>query len=96
MVIVSIEQHKIIIGKRKFVISIKEGIDMFRCTVLLFWLLPLLFSCSTMEPSYSKIIMKHPQTLDFQYCEKGSNGYKSQEECVNAYQLKGYEIWGKR
>ncbi len=83
-----------VLWEKAYYHQLKEVVDMLKRTVLLLCFLPLCISCSEMSAGYSKTILKHPQTLDFQFCEKTSG--KNKEECVKEYQSKGYEIWSER
>lgn len=60
----------------------------------------LLTSCGAMQGNYSKVILKHPETLDFHECEVDSvmtkNAYSRSDECIEEYKSMGYEVWGER
>lgn len=70
-----------------------------RC-VLLFGLSCLLMSCGLMQGKYTKVILKHPETLEFKECEVDSlmtsSAYESSDECIKNYKALGYEVWGER
>jgi len=63
-------------------------------------LIPALLLCSCLaEKSEPKVvILKHPDTLDFQRCvvaDWGSKqGYRDNEECIRQYRQRGYIVWG--
>lgn len=63
-------------------------------------LIVLLCSCQAMSRKYTKVILKHPETLDFQECAVGmwatDQSYREQDACVAKLQSQGYEIWGER
>lgn len=68
--------------------------------IFLFGLSCLLAGCGTMQGKYTKVILKHPETLEFQECEVGhlmtSEAYKTSDECIEKYKAQGYEVWGER
>ncbi len=60
----------------------------------------LLTSCGAMQGKYSKVILKHPETLDFQECQVDGvmtkEAYSKSDECIEKYKNLGYEVWGER
>lgn len=60
----------------------------------------LLCSCEAMSRKYTKVILKHPETLEFKECQVGiwatDQTYRDHDECVKKYEAQGYEVWGER
>ncbi|PID77432.1 MAG: hypothetical protein CSB24_01500 [Deltaproteobacteria bacterium] len=56
----------------------------------------LLGSCQ--NNGYRKVILKHPETLDFKECEASTwtKDHKESDECIRKYKEQGYQIWGER
>lgn len=56
--------------------------------------------CSMMSGKPSKVILRHPETLDFVNCQvdkwETSEDYIKNEECVEDYKKKGYAVWAER
>ncbi len=57
-------------------------------------------SCSLFIDEPTRIVLKHPETLDFVNCNVDQwdlpHSYKNNEECVEDYKKKGYFVWDKR
>ncbi len=68
---------------------------MVKRNVLLLILLALLCSCGGTR---TRVILKHPETLDFKECDTGlwSVSSRERDECVKQYEAQGYEVWGER
>lgn len=79
---------------------ISLGVDMLKKTVIFSAIIFLLSSCGAMQGKYSKVIFKHPETLDFKECEVDGvmtkNAYSKSDECIEKYKNMGYEVWGER
>ncbi|SHO49064.1 hypothetical protein [Desulfopila aestuarii] len=61
----------------------------------------LLSSCLADKKGPKVVILKHPDTLDFQNCEvKGEwpddEAFAANEKCVQALEKQGYTVWGSR
>ncbi len=73
---------------------------MLKRVVLLLVIAALFCSCEAMSRKYTKVILKHPETLDFKECEVGiwatDQTYREHDECVKKYEEQGYEVWGER
>lgn len=73
---------------------------MIRKFLLLLTLAGLLSSCLASKDSIDLVILKHPETMDFQNCRVADWGsekaLRDNEECVKGYQQQGYIIWGQR
>ena len=58
----------------------------------------LLTACIASTQGPKVVLLKHPETLDFQECsvdDWGSReGFASKEHCVKQWQDQGYIIWG--
>lgn len=63
--------------------------------VMLFFL-----GCSGKSTTPKKVIMQHPQTMEFQKCNVGQWGSESpfatNEECIEEYKKQGYIVWGEQ
>lgn len=63
-------------------------------------LLLLLASCLADKDKPTMVILKHPETMDFQDCKVEGWGsekaFMENEECVRRYQQQGYVVWGSR
>ncbi len=69
--------------------------------LLFIFLLPLVTHCAAPRMDQpQRIILKHPETYDFQSCEaikwKPEEAQNELDECVEKYKQLGYEIWGQR
>jgi len=61
----------------------------------------LLSSCLSDTKGPKVVILKHPETLDFQNCEVSGEwpdeaDYAANEKCVQALKQQGYIVWGSR
>lgn len=67
---------------------------------LLLCAVPLLLLTSCAKDRPMLVIMKHPDTMDFQNCKVADWGseeaFMQNEACVKGYQQQGYTIWGSR
>ncbi len=56
--------------------------------------------CSMFIDKPKRVVLKHPQTLDFVNCNvdkwETTGSYRSNEECIRSYREKGYFIWDTR
>lgn len=69
-------------------------------------ILPLVFcalilsSCIANKDQPKTVMLKHPETLDFQKCsveDWGSNeGYAYKDRCVEEWKEQGYIVWGSQ
>ncbi len=76
---------------------------MIKRLLLLLFILPVLTQCADHVNGPKRIILKHPETYDFQKCgEAGVDKWKREEakkdldECVEKYKKLGYQVWGQR
>lgn len=74
---------------------------MFKKLMLLTVTLLLLSSCLADKKGPRVVILKHPETLDFQNCKvegewPDEEAFAANEKCVEALQQQGYTIWGSR
>lgn len=60
----------------------------------------ILTACGQLQGKSSKVILKHPETLDFQTCEVNAlmtkKSYDEKDACIEEYKEQGYVIWGER
>ena len=68
---------------------------LFFCCLLL-----MLSACASFQGKAKTVILKHPDTLDFQSCQVEFWGldshYAANDACVQKYLQEGYQIWGQR
>ncbi|MFV0436552.1 MAG: hypothetical protein ACK5PS_04060 [Desulfopila sp.] len=59
----------------------------------------LLSSCAAEKTASRTVMLKNPQTLDFQSCQVEDWGseeaYAAKQRCVEQWQQQGYVIWGE-
>lgn len=64
--------------------------------VVAFWVL----GCSGKSATPKKVIMQHPQTMEFKKCNVGQWGsespFETNEECIEEYKKQGYIVWGEQ
>lgn len=57
------------------------------------------FGCAAASGKPTKVVLKHPETLDFVTCTVGrlqsNSAYRENDECIRKYQQQGYVIWGE-
>lgn len=60
----------------------------------------LLASCAAQTKQPQRVILKHPETHDFQTCKGGKwqneESFKAVENCIKEYKALGYRVWGQR
>lgn len=58
-----------------------------------------ILGCAGKSSTPKKIILQHPETMEFMKCNVGQWGSESafatNEECVEEYKKQGYVIWGE-
>lgn len=56
--------------------------------------------CSALVNEPTRVMLKHPDTLDYVTCKVDDwatpESYAKNDKCVEGYQKKGYVIWGER
>ncbi len=60
----------------------------------------LLTGCAALDKeNHSRIILKHPETMDVKTCEvaiwQTKEAYSNVDKCVKKYEELGYEKWGQ-
>lgn len=69
-------------------------------SALLTLLLFLGSGCSLFIDKPTRVLLKHPETLEFVNCNvdqwETSASYKSNEECIKDYEAQGYVVWDSR
>lgn len=55
--------------------------------------------CAGKSSPAKKVILQHPQTMEFAKCNVGQWGsespFDSNEECIEDYKKQGYVVWGE-
>ena len=63
-------------------------------------LLLIVGGCAGFSDKSNRVLLKHPETLEFVSCEVGEwttkEAYAEMDQCVADYEKKGYVIWGER
>jgi len=56
--------------------------------------------CAGFSDQSSRVVLKHPETMEFVYCEVGEwttkEAYAEKDKCVADYEKQGYVVWGER
>lgn len=60
----------------------------------------LLSGCAGFSEQSRKVLLKHPETMEFVSCEVGEWAteaeYAKKNACVTDYEKQGYVVWGER
>lgn len=60
----------------------------------------LLSGCAGFSEQSRKVLLKHPETMEFVSCEVGEwstkEEYAKKDACVTDYEKQGYVVWGER
>lgn len=60
----------------------------------------LLTGCGAIHKEPKKVILQHPETMEFVNCQVDEwvtkKSFEKNNECIEEYQRQGYVIWGQR